>query len=51
MKVSLPYGAQALVADLGDRAVATEVQGLQLKGVAEPVTAYVIESMAEESHE
>ena len=36
---------------LGDRAVATEMHGLQLKGVAEPVTGYVIESLAEESHE
>jgi DNA-binding response OmpR family regulator len=36
---------------LGDRAVATEVPGLQLKGVAEPVTGYVIESIAEEQHE
>jgi len=36
---------------LGDRAVVTEVPGLQLKGVAEPVTGYVVDSIAEEMHE
>lgn len=33
---------------LGDRACVREVAGLQLKGVAEPVTGYVVESLAEE---
>jgi CheY-like chemotaxis protein/class 3 adenylate cyclase len=36
---------------LGDRAVVIEVPGLTLKGVAEPVTGYVVESLAEEVHE
>jgi CheY-like chemotaxis protein len=33
---------------LGDRAVVRELAGLQLKGVATPVTGYVVESLAEE---
>jgi CheY-like chemotaxis protein/class 3 adenylate cyclase len=36
---------------LGDRATVTEVPGLELKGVAHPVTGYVVESIAEEPHE
>jgi adenylate cyclase len=36
---------------LGAGTVATPMPGLTLKGVAEPVTGYVIESLAEESHE
>jgi CheY-like chemotaxis protein/class 3 adenylate cyclase len=36
---------------LGDRATVREVQGLALKGVAELVTGYVVESLAEENHE
>jgi CheY-like chemotaxis protein/class 3 adenylate cyclase len=35
---------------LGDRAHVRELPGLQLKGVAEPVTAYVVESLAPEDH-
>jgi class 3 adenylate cyclase len=31
---------------LGDRIVATPVEGLQLKGIATPVTGYVVESIA-----
>ncbi len=33
---------------LGDRVKVREITGLQLKGVAEPVTAYVVESIAAE---
>ena len=33
---------------LGDRARVREIAGLQLKGVAQPVTAYVVESLAPE---
>jgi len=33
---------------LGDLAVVRELTGLQLKGVAEPVTGYVVESIASE---
>jgi class 3 adenylate cyclase len=36
---------------LGDRARVREVTGLVLKGVAEPVTAYVVESLAEETQQ
>ena len=33
---------------LGDRARVRELPGLQLKGIAEPVTAYVVESLVPE---
>jgi class 3 adenylate cyclase len=33
---------------LGDRVTVREMPGLQLKGVAEPVTGYVIEAIAPE---
>ena len=35
---------------LGDRARVREIAGLQLKGVAVPVTGYVVEALAEEEH-
>src|SRR5262249_11453081 len=36
---------------LGDRAVVRPLEGLQLKGVAEPVTGYVVESIASEEQQ
>jgi class 3 adenylate cyclase len=33
---------------LGDKATVEPVQGLQLKGVAEPVTGYVVKTLADE---
>jgi class 3 adenylate cyclase len=47
-----PHGAVLVSATtvdvLGDRAVVRPIEGLQLKGVAEPVTGYVVESIASE---
>jgi len=36
-------------AELGDRATVTAVEGLQLKGVTQPVTGYVVNTLRDES--
>ncbi len=46
-----PHGAVLVIAStravLGDLAVVRPFEGLQLKGVSEPVTGYIVESIAD----